>query len=99
MKNYLPSLRALVADDDLLREELRCLAVRQQAAVVRGLVDQVECLGPSRANCALRAQLVEELARLGCRILEAAAALSETTPPEPQSGILPIGSADAAGAS
>jgi len=63
------------------------MAVREQVGVVRALADQVECLGLWGANEGLRAQLVEELTRLGCRILEAAAELSGAIPPAPESGV------------
>lgn len=85
MKPHLPSIQALGADDDrLLREELRCLAAREQASVVRALAERIECLAPWGAGGPLRALLVEELARLGCRALEAAASMSETVDPAPQ---------------
>jgi hypothetical protein len=88
---HLPSIDALVGPDDrLLGEQLRWLAIREQAAVVRALSDHLECLGPGQPDDSLRAQLVEELARLGCRIFEAAAALAGVTPPAPQSGVLPV---------
>jgi hypothetical protein len=92
MTIHLPSLQALDASDDrLLHEELRCLAVREQAAVVRALADHLEHFAPSAAPAGLRGQLVEELARLGCRAFETAAALSAT---ERQSGIFAISSVD-----
>lgn len=86
---HLPSIRALDAEEDgLLRQELRCLAVREQAARVKAMAAELECLAPWGATASRRQQLVEELARLGCRLLEAAAGLSEGV--EPQSGILPV---------
>lgn len=89
MTVHLPSIQALTSGDDrLLHEELGGLAVRRQTAVVRALLDQVECLSPWSAIEGLRAQLVEELARLGCMLLEAAASLSSTTEPAPASGTL-----------
>lgn len=100
MKAYLPSVRALDAPDDaLLREELRCLAARQQAAVVRALADQLDRVSPGQAAVNLREQLAEELARLGCRILEAAATLVEKIEPAPASGILPVSPGDVSAAS
>lgn len=81
MRDHLPSVAALVASDDrLLHEELDGLAIRQQTAVVRTLMDQLERVTPRGAG-SLRAQLVEELARLGCGILEAVATLSASTHP------------------
>jgi hypothetical protein len=52
--------------------------IRLQVGVVRVLLDEVECVDPSRLSSA---QLHEELARLGCRMLEAASALSKDVPP------------------
>jgi hypothetical protein len=46
--------------------------VRTQAGVVRALLDEIDNLDP-----ALDGELTPELARLGCRILEAATAMSE----------------------
>jgi hypothetical protein len=77
MKVHLPSIAALTAGDDrLLHRELGGLAVRRQSAVVRALLDQLERVSPWSASDGLRAQLLEELARLGCVRLEAAASLS-----------------------
>ncbi len=91
MKVHLPSVEALTSGDDrLLHQELGGLAVRRQTAVVRALLDQMECLSALSAIEGLRAQLVEELARLGCTILEAAATLSSQTEPAPASGTLAI---------
>ncbi|HEX8795167.1 MAG TPA: hypothetical protein VF765_29670 [Polyangiaceae bacterium] len=75
----LPSLRALgAADDRLLDEELCLLATRRQIAVVRALADELErCVQGSHLLETLRAQFVEELSRLGCSTLEAAAALAK----------------------
>jgi len=75
----LPSLRALHAvDDRLLDQELRLLTTRRQIAVVRAIADELErCLQGGSVFESLRAQFVEELSRLGCRSLEAAAALAK----------------------
>jgi hypothetical protein len=57
-------------------------SARTQAAIVRSLVDAFEHASTDgEAGQWLRKQLVEELARLGCRIMDVAAALSETCPP------------------
>ena len=64
------------SDDERLREEVRVLAVREQTAIVRALADELEHLAPWGTTAGLRHQLVEELARLGCRIVETAAILS-----------------------
>jgi|HubBroStandDraft_5_1064220.scaffolds.fasta_scaffold150277_2 hypothetical protein len=86
MKTHLPSLRALQSSDDQpLREELSLLAVREQVAVVRAFADEVERLTFGGRMCGPYEQLVEELARLGCRILETAATASRTVePPTPR---------------
>jgi hypothetical protein len=64
--------------DSELRALPRNLAdLRSQAACVRALLDEVERVVPAGAAAgAAGAQLVEELARLGCRFLEAAGALT-----------------------
>lgn len=60
--------------------EIRALAsVRSQAAFVRALLDEVERVAPSTGECPLSVQLVEELARLGCRFIEVADALTATS--------------------
>jgi preprotein translocase subunit SecD len=56
----------------LASEEVRSAAVRQQAAIVRALVDQVEHAEPSPVTDSLRDQLAEELARLQCKLAAAA---------------------------
>jgi len=75
----LPSLRALDADDErLLDEELRLLATRRQIAVVRAIADELErCAHGGSILETLREQFIEELSRLGCRSLEAAAAIAK----------------------
>lgn len=76
---HLPSLRALRASDErLLEDELRLVATKQQIAVVRTLADELErCLVHGGAAADLQEQLVQELARLGCRSVETAAAMAE----------------------
>jgi hypothetical protein len=76
MLGHLPSLAALESNDDgPLAAELRLARLRSQAAVVRALADHVEHLSRAADADVLGAQLVEEVARLGCRLLEAAASL------------------------
>lgn len=87
----LPSVEAL-DEERHLSEELRLLALLEQVAVVRALIDQVECLSLAPVVCA---QLVQETACLGCRILEVAAELSRAVDAGPKSGILPLCSAEA----
>lgn len=88
MKTHLPSLRALqTSDDERLREDLTLLAVREQVAIVRAFTDELERLTSRKRMRGLCEQFVEELARLGCRILETAAEVSRTTgPPTPTGG-------------
>jgi hypothetical protein len=74
----MPSRDSTESDDDtLLASELRLAHLRSQVAVVRTIADQVEQLARARDAESLRTQLVEEMARLGCRLLEAAAAFTE----------------------
>jgi hypothetical protein len=58
---------------------VRCLpSLRQQIAVARTLLDELEDSVPSsQALLATNAQVVEELKRLGTRVLDAAAVLAE----------------------
>jgi hypothetical protein len=52
-------------------------ALRSQAAYLRALLDEVERLAPSSTlDEGLTEQVIEELARLGCRSLEAASELT-----------------------
>ncbi|MBX3234165.1 MAG: hypothetical protein KIT84_40130 [Labilithrix sp.] len=53
--------------------------VRSQIAFVRTLLDEVERATKSSTTEPLSEQVVEELARLGCRCLELAAMLTTTT--------------------
>ena len=76
----LPSLVTLESSDDgQLNAELRLARLRAQAALVRTLTDNIEHLvRPGEAD-ALRWQIIEEMARLGCRLLEAAAWMKRST--------------------
>jgi hypothetical protein len=51
-------------------------SVRNQAALLRTLLDEVERVAPPGVDEAVCEQLVEELARLGCRCIELARALT-----------------------
>jgi hypothetical protein len=64
--------------------------LRSHAAVVRALADEVECLSRTGDAAGLRDQLIEELARLGCRLLETAGTLAGSPPPE-HSGVFTRG--------
>jgi hypothetical protein len=90
---HLPSVRAPSTDDEHVpADEPPVLTTRRQIAIVRTLADELErCLDRGRAALALREQLVEELTRLGCRSLEAAADLAKRLGPDPaQSGARPV---------
>jgi hypothetical protein len=80
MPAHLPSLAALESDDDVrLAAEVRLARLRSQAAIVHALADQVDHLSRAADAEGLGDQLVEEIARLGCRLLETAASLTGTT--------------------
>jgi hypothetical protein len=87
MSAHLPSLDALESnDDDRLRAELQLADLRSQVAVVRTIADEVEHLARPRDADGLKAQLVEEMGRLGCHLLKTLASLTEPARSE-QSGI------------
>lgn len=77
-KRHLPSIEALTAndDDELLMSELRLSQVRDHVEVARVLLDEVERLVPRSTNASPSEHVAEELARLGCKIVELATALS-----------------------
>jgi hypothetical protein len=78
MRSHIPSLAALESNDDgRLVAELRLAGLRSQAAIVRTLADQVERLSREAEGREHAGQLIEEMARLGSRLLEAAAAFAE----------------------
>ena len=70
----------------LARREPRLVHLRSQLAVVRTLTDQVEQLSRAADVDGLGDQMVEEMARLGCRLLDAAAALAGVSPVEDSGG-------------
>jgi len=75
MRPHIPSLRALESNDDgRLVAELRLVDLRSQAAIVRALADHAEHLSREVEADGLARQLSEEMARLGSRLLDAAAA-------------------------
>jgi hypothetical protein len=65
-------------DDSQLATDPRLAHVRSQVAVVRAVADQIEHLSRREDGDGLDAQLIEEMTRLGCRLLEAAAFLAES---------------------
>lgn len=75
----LPSLQALSdPNDHRLLVELRLMAVRRQLATFRTIADEIErrleSWSRDPSSIAVDAQLLEEVAALGCRALEAASA-------------------------
>ena len=77
MPTQTPSVSALESSKDgPLAAAPRLVNLRSQAAVVRTLADQVEQLSRAADVDALGTQMVEEMARLGCSLLDAAAALA-----------------------
>jgi hypothetical protein len=86
-KRYLPTVEALTDnDDDRLIAELRVREVREQVAIARSLLDAVEVLSANeRASEDEQEDPAEraaaELARLGCKIVELAGAISRSRGP------------------
>ena len=83
-KRHLPSIETLnSSDDERLLAELRLSEVREQVAHAKELLDTVEVCAPLETNAqpqdnfAIVPAVAEELARLGCRIVEIASALSK----------------------
>lgn len=65
--------------------------IRNQAAVVHAMLDELERMVPApAANAPVRAQLVEELTRLACTMIEAAAAMAREIDAAEASGLRPI---------
>lgn len=84
-KRHLPSVRALLdADDRLLIAELKVCEVREHVAVARSLLDALDRLVPMSAEGQPSPSeqvglAAEELARLGCKIVELASTLAGGT--------------------
>ncbi|HEY3820667.1 MAG TPA: hypothetical protein VGL81_26055 [Polyangiaceae bacterium] len=57
-------------------------ALRSQVAIVRALADQVDRMSRLDEADGLRDQLIEELARLGCRLIEEASSMAGPARPE-----------------
>jgi hypothetical protein len=80
LRSYIPSLMALESDDESrLGAELRLVNLRSQAAIVRALADQAEHVSREVEVDGLARQLIEEMARLGSRLLDAAAAFRDAS--------------------
>jgi hypothetical protein len=91
-KRHLPSIETLnSSDEERLLAELRLSEVREQVAHAKELLDTVEVCAPLETdaqppdNFAIVPAVAEELARLGCRIVETASALSTAPQPTPSS--------------
>lgn len=82
-KRYLPSIEALTDDDDdRLIAELKAREVREHVAAARSLLDAVDQLSPNEQTSAdVQEDAAEELARLGCKIVELAGAISRSRGP------------------
>lgn len=85
-KQHLPSIEALSAEDDRVWiAELRLSEVRDQVAVARSVLDELDRLSPvselhpsseSRHARKATALAAHEIARLGCKLVELASVLS-----------------------
>jgi hypothetical protein len=81
MPSHIPFLAGPL-DDGGPALERRCLRIRSQVAIIRALADHADALSRTVDADAVADQLVEEMARLGCRLLEVAASLATPPPPE-----------------
>jgi len=73
-------------DDGLLTDEPRLARLRAQVAIVRTLADHIERFARQADAGELSSQLIEEMARLGCRLFELAAPMARS-PGSEDSGI------------
>lgn len=86
-KRHLPSIEALTdSDDDRLIAELKVSEVREHVALARSLLDAVDELAASRQTSSdpqdeQAERAAGELARLGCKIVELAGALTRACGP------------------
>jgi hypothetical protein len=71
-----------VAGDDLPTTELRLARLREQVAVVRTIADQIDHFAEPGNADGFSEQVLEEMTRLGCRLLETAAAMTRAPRPE-----------------
>ena len=82
MPTILPSVATLESKDEAqLGVELRLARLRMQIAAIRSVADHAERLARAAEVDGLPHQLVEEMARLGCLLVEAAGALVEARSP------------------
>jgi hypothetical protein len=78
-----PSLSTLESnDDDRLAAELRLGRLRAQVAIVRAIADEVDRIVRPSDIDGLGEQIITEVARLGCQLLESAGAHTRTSVPE-----------------
>jgi hypothetical protein len=82
MPPHSPSLATLEPGDDGMARAKHLGRLRSQVAVVRALADAVECLSRDGNAEGVSEQLIEEMARLGCRVLETAGMLVGSHHPE-----------------
>jgi type II secretory pathway component PulM len=97
----LPSLASLEENDERrLSAELSLARLRAQVAVIRTLTDHIEQFAHAADVAGLHEQVVEEVARLGCRLFEVAASMAASDRPE-VSGVFrrvdPLPAADSRG--
>lgn len=93
-RQHLPSIETLISsDDERLLTELKLSEVRDQVAHAQQLLDTVEVASltseatrSSEGHAAVAPAFAEELARLGCRIVEIASVLSRAQVVTPRSG-------------
>jgi hypothetical protein len=88
VKRHLPSVEALSSnDDERWIAELRLEQVREHVVLVRTLLEHVDRLLPlsedeqPSTSGQVRTKIAEELARLGCKIVEVASVLSDAPDP------------------
>ena len=62
--------------DNPLAAELRLARLRAQVAILRALADHIDDVARPRDADGLSSQLIEEMTRLGCRLIEAAASMT-----------------------
>jgi hypothetical protein len=80
MPAHIPSLATLESNDDSqLSAELRLARLRSQVAVVRALADHIDHFARPADSQGLGEQVIEEMARLGCRLLEAAGSMTRSS--------------------
>lgn len=73
---------SVLESHEVVAVQARLVRVRSQVAIIRTLADHIETLSRVADADAVAEQVIEELARLGCRLLETAAALAGPPPPE-----------------